>query len=143
MTVPGDCVVDASVALKWVLEEQGSAEAAMLLDGRAIFAPSLVDTEAANALWAAARRGEVSRGEAALVFDTFLAAPLRRIDLSADLTASALQIAADLDHPVYDCVYLAAGLMLDLPVVTADRRFLVAARRNAELARSVALLGVA
>jgi predicted nucleic acid-binding protein len=39
------------------------------------------------------------------------------------LAASASRLAVDLDHPVYDCFYLALAVQEQAPVVTADRRF--------------------
>jgi predicted nucleic acid-binding protein len=35
-----------------------------------------------------------------------------------------------LDHPVYDCLYLAAALDVGAPVVTADSRFVAAAAKD-------------
>lgn len=40
-----------------------------------------------------------------------------------DLTAAATRLASDLDHPVYDCFYLALAVHTQYPVVTADTRF--------------------
>lgn len=42
------------------------------------------------------------------------------IDVDID---AALQLAIDLNHPIYDCLYLALAIRLDTHVVTADRRF--------------------
>ncbi len=39
------------------------------------------------------------------------------------LLGRARAIADALDHPVYDCIYLAAAEAAQSPVVTADRRF--------------------
>jgi len=52
-------VIDASVALKWVLDETGGEAASALLDEELI-APPLWLVEAANALWRRAQRGEIS-----------------------------------------------------------------------------------
>ena len=43
-------VVDASVAIKWVVEEEGSEAAAGLLDGPGLMAPDLLMPECANIL---------------------------------------------------------------------------------------------
>jgi predicted nucleic acid-binding protein len=40
------------------------------------------------------------------------------------LTARALEIAAELRHPVYDCFYLALAESEDATLVTADRRLI-------------------
>ncbi|HEX4079413.1 MAG TPA: hypothetical protein VHX61_11145 [Rhizomicrobium sp.] len=39
------------------------------------------------------------------------------------LAASAARMAIDLDHPAYDCFYLALAVQEQHPVVAADRRF--------------------
>ncbi|MBV9552234.1 MAG: type II toxin-antitoxin system VapC family toxin [Alphaproteobacteria bacterium] len=52
-------VVDASVALKWVLDEPGS-EAAGELRSETIIAPDFWIIEAANALWRSAKVGQLS-----------------------------------------------------------------------------------
>jgi predicted nucleic acid-binding protein len=43
--LPDAVVVDASVALKWLVEEEGSPAAARLLDGPALLAPTLIHVE--------------------------------------------------------------------------------------------------
>jgi len=114
-------VVDASVALKWVLDDPG-AEAAEALLEETLLAPSLWLVEAANALWRRHMRGELThdgaRDRLAALFD----APVTGLRVEDDL-AAALELAAELRHPVYDCLYLAAALRHDAQVVTADTRF--------------------
>ncbi|MEM1128987.1 MAG: type II toxin-antitoxin system VapC family toxin [Pseudomonadota bacterium] len=135
MTAPdGARVVDASVALKWVLDEPGSADAAGLLDGRALYAPPLLQIEAANALWVVTRRGGLSADEAADALDLLDRAPFRALPRDTDVTTDALRLAQLMDHPVYDCIYLALALRLKCPVVTADRRFVRAAKATPETA---------
>ena len=57
------------------------------------------------------------------------------------VTADALRLALLLDHPIYDCLYLALALQTHPPLVTADRRFVAAHRAGIErLAASVILL---
>ena len=136
------CVVDASVALKWVLDEPGSVAASELLDGRWLFAPPLLATEVANALWVVARRGQITGAEAEDALDLILRAPFQPLPSGLNLPRRALELARLLDHPVYDCTYLALAITLEWPVVTADRRFADAASRSAEAAPFVQLLSV-
>ncbi len=122
-------VIDASVALKWVLDEPGGAEAEALLD-EALIAPGLWLIEAANALWKRAGRGEISLDEAAERLQALLNAPVATPRAEDDL-ASALSLASQLAHPVYDCLYLALAIREDTQVVTADTRFFAVAERHA------------
>ena len=57
------------------------------------------------------------------------------------LLDSALDLAIQLNHPIYDCLYLALALRHDTDVITADRRFVSAIERRPELAGRVRLLG--
>ena len=57
-------VVDASVALKWVLPQEDSDLAEGLLDrGVRLCAPAFVFVELANALWFQMRAGKLSAAE--------------------------------------------------------------------------------
>jgi predicted nucleic acid-binding protein len=126
-------VVDASVAIKWVVDETGSDQAARLLDGRPLHAPPLIFVEMANALWVMARRGRIDRAGAADALDQLRRAPFL-LPPTVDLIPQALLLAQALDHPVYDCVYLSLALVREVPVVTADRRFVAAASRDTDVA---------
>jgi predicted nucleic acid-binding protein len=55
-------VIDASVALKWFIDEDGSDRAAALLDGKELLiAPDLIVAEVCNAGWKAVRAGRRCR----------------------------------------------------------------------------------
>ena len=117
-------VVDASVAVKWLVEEDHSDEAIGLLDGGSrLVAPALLFAEAANALWAMRRRGEISAEDMSDAVDTLRAAPVSLPTPMLELAAAASRLGTDLDHPVYDCFYLALAIQTQYPVVTADQRF--------------------
>ena len=60
-----DLVIDASVAIKWVIEEPGTREALSLRRHR-LFAPDLLVAECANILWKKTRRNELTLQEALL-----------------------------------------------------------------------------
>jgi len=79
-------------------------------------------TEAANALWRRARTGDITIDEAAERFSELLNAPVASLAMEPYLDR-ALKLAMEIDHPVYDCVYLALALHHDTHLVTADRRF--------------------
>ena len=117
-------VVDASVAVKWLVSEAHSDKAAALLDGKnTLAAPELMFVEATNALWALARRGEIKNADVMEAVDVLADTPVAVPLTARQLLPSAAKLASDLDHPVYDCVYLALSMHTEHPVVTADRRF--------------------
>jgi predicted nucleic acid-binding protein len=114
-------VIDASVALKWVFDERRT-EAAIELLTEELIAPELWLAEAANALWRHVRLGETSAAEALTRIDELANAPVASMSIEPHVRR-ALQLAAQLDHPVYDCLYLALAEHHDTYVVTDDRRF--------------------
>ena len=57
-------VVDASVALKWFVDERGSFEAgALLTRGDTLIAPDLIMPEICNGTWKLVRRGMMSEAQ--------------------------------------------------------------------------------
>jgi predicted nucleic acid-binding protein len=122
-------IVDASVAVKWFTDEVGSAAARALGNsGDALIAPSLVIAELGNALWKKCRLGATARTQAIRAIEQ---APehFEALFEQAELRARALELALDLNHPIYDCFYLALALRENAPLVTADARLREAAQR--------------
>jgi predicted nucleic acid-binding protein len=116
-------VIDASIAIKWVVEEDGTAEALTLRQRTKLIAPELLTAECANILWKKVRRDELSKDEAILAARLLQAAD---VELSPTrlLLEAATRSAIELDHPAYDCLYLALAAERDCRFVTADERFL-------------------
>jgi predicted nucleic acid-binding protein len=116
-------VIDASIAVKWVVEEDGTAAALSLRRNAKLVAPELLVAECANILWKKVRRKELSKDEALLAARLLQGADLELLP-TRSLLEAATSIALELDHPAYDCLYIALATTNDCPFVTADQRLL-------------------
>lgn len=127
-------VVDASVAVKWLVEEEGS-DAALSLGERDLMAPSLLRIETANVLRTLAARRAIAPEAAADLFRLLQEAPVTLVEADDPLERRALELALSLAHPVYDCLYLALAERTGRLLVTADARFLRALAGTGEAGR--------
>ncbi len=114
-------VIDASVTIKWVIEETGTHQA-LLFRRHRLLAPDLLIPECANVLWKKVRRGELTEEEALVA-----AALLRGADIAlspmSSLLEPATRLALLLGHSAYDCFYLALAQQHNCAFVTADEAF--------------------
>lgn len=116
-------VVDASVAVKWLVDEDGSETADGILEHAAeLHAPRLLASEVANALWRKARLREIERGDAGVLAASVAQMPIAWTE-DERVCGEAARLAVGLDRPVYDCMYLALAHRLEARLVTADERF--------------------
>ncbi len=113
-------VVDASVAAKWLAPEPDSTLAEAMLDHELIV-PDLLFVEVGNILWKKQQRGEMDAAAVQIGARWLLQVPVQVHD-SASLLDDALALALHLQHPAYDCFYLALGQRAGAPLITADRR---------------------
>lgn len=134
-------VVDASVAVKWLVREPLSHEASLLLTGEvSLMAPDLLYAEAANALWAMRQRKEMTDAEFEESVETLRGAPVLVPSTLLQRTPAAARLAADLGHPIHDCFYLALAIQEKAPLVTADVRFSDRVGSHPYLSESIARL---
>lgn len=118
-----ETVIDASVAVKWFSEEEGSDRALAVrndhIDGRkTLVAPDLLVYEIANAL--RFKPGFNPRVTARALDDLFnlqveIMAP------SKELVSRGSELAFEYGITVYDSLYLSLGELLGLEVITADK----------------------
>ncbi len=116
-------VVDASVAAKWYFQEEDSAAAEALEFSARLIAPEVILAEVGNVLWKRYRRGDLDYQQLSRAI-THLPEALSKLLPIRPLFERAMHIAARLDHPVYDCIYLALAELGEGPLVTADIRLL-------------------
>lgn len=128
-------VVDASVSVKWVVQEDGTPEA-LALRAHELLAPDLWAAECANVLWKKARRKEITAEHAQLGVDLLSRSAMVLLPMRS-LMSAAVTLALRLDHSAYDAIYLAASATEGAPLVTADERL---AARAAALALPAVLL---
>ena len=115
-------VVDASVAVKWSVDETGREDALRLLDaGRDLVAPDTIFAELTNVVRKKVRFGQATREQADRAI-AGVAATLSRAVSAADLWPEALELSLTLNHSAYDCFYLATALGGGI-LVSADDKF--------------------
>ena len=91
-------VIDASIAIKWVVEEDGTDLALALRQKARLMAPDLIVAECANILWKKAQRKELSNDEALIAARLLQSAEMELVPSRA-LMESATRLAIELDHP--------------------------------------------
>lgn len=115
-------VIDASVAVKWFVRENLHDEALRLLEYRERFAaPELIVSEVTNIAWKKVVRNEISR-EQARAITIAISQYIPTLRRSVELSERALELALILNHPVYDCLYLACAEVAGGKLITADRK---------------------
>jgi predicted nucleic acid-binding protein len=118
-------VIDASVAVKWFLDEDRHEAAKEFLAGLdPLLAPRLIEVEVVSALSRRVRAGEVPKSHGAKLIERwladFLTADLLQLVEDRTLLSEAAQLAVTLDHKLPDCLYLALARHAQCPLVTAD-----------------------
>jgi predicted nucleic acid-binding protein len=112
-------VIDASVAVKWFVAEPDSAAARRIAVGEDLAAPEWLKLEVAHALDRRRRAGTVTMAECRGAVRQLK--EVVRLFPAPPLVEPGQELAAMYDLTVYDAVYLALGLQMDAPVLTADR----------------------
>ena len=120
-------VLDASAAVRII---EGSSQAAAfqqaVFEAELVLAPELMLTEVSNALWRLQRVGQL-QAEGLQLCLSRPAALVDHIEPDRHLQVEALALACHLDHPVYDCLYLALARREAAVLVTADQKLMALA----------------
>jgi len=117
-------VLDASVALKWVLTEPDSAKALSVRDDfrkqvHELLAPDVFPVEVAHALTRAERRGLIKPPQATRLLADILSTPMP-LHPYQTLLPRAVAISSAMRCGVYDCLYLALAEREGCAFITAD-----------------------
>ena len=116
------CLLDASAAVRLICGDPAVAGLEGLIrEAPLVLAPELMLTEVANTLWKLQRADQL----AGLDPQQLLAdarALVDRVEPDRHLQAEALALAIHLQHPVYDCLYLALARREAATLITTDRR---------------------
>lgn len=131
-------VIDASVAFKWIVEEPDSDKARDLIGRADLIAPVLVYSEVGNALFKRVNSGELAPSLSLREQIADLAEVLITMD-ERHVAPRAYELAVELKHPIYDCMYLALADALGDKLLTADYKF-VTRLKSHPLSRIVQLL---
>jgi predicted nucleic acid-binding protein len=120
-------VVDASIGVKWLLDEpQSDLTERLLADATTLIAPELFAIEVASVLTTRLRRGAADArlvDDAALQLREILATGVT-MQPAAHLLGRMIAMSRELNHSLYDCSYLALAEERLMPLVTADTVFL-------------------
>jgi predicted nucleic acid-binding protein len=127
-------VLDASVALKWVLPEADSPMANRLRSEyhaglHVLLAPDIFPVEIAHALTKAERQKTVPVGQGWLLWQDIIA-DCPSLVPSIPLLPRAYAIAAQMRIGIYDCLYVALAEQQSCVLLTADTRMLNALRQQ-------------
>ena len=112
-------VVDASVAVEYLLRTPLGQRAATLLDGSMLLAPELLDVEVVSVLRRALLGGHLEARRASMALTDLVAWPLERIR-HRHLVREAWACRDNLS--AYDAFYVAAARLQNAALVTADSR---------------------
>jgi len=115
-------VIDASVAIKWFCQEDGTRESEDLLS-RAfkgqieLCAPELLVYEIANALW---KGKKFPRTQIELAIETIYNSPIQLFPLDKLLAGVSVEMMAKYNITFYDASYAALAYIKQVPLLTAD-----------------------
>lgn len=118
--MPSSAIFDASVVVRWMVEDDLSPAALRASEVYRPVAPTLLGSEVANTL-----RNQVKarRYELDWCLSQMRRLPnLIQLEDERALWPMALRLAAERDHGAYDCLYVAMALTRAVPLITGDAR---------------------
>ncbi len=123
-------VVDASVVLAWVFDDESSADADRVLqrlERESAIAPAHWPLEVTNALRTAERRGRLTESELPALRSILTALPIEIVPVELSTALGGLDTARRHSLTAYDATYLDLARVRDLDLATIDPRLRQAA----------------
>lgn len=122
-------VVDASIVIKWVIQEEYTEDALKLrddfLDGKVeVHAPNILLLEIASALRKYCLKNFIKRDIADKVLELIVNSGIKLHEIDMDIALKSLKTSLDYNITVYDAVYIVIALKLNTVVYTTDDRLL-------------------
>jgi predicted nucleic acid-binding protein len=112
-------VIDASVAVEYLLKTRLGLTLAGTIEGSSLLAPELMDAEVLSVLRRATLNGHLDEGRALMAVDDLTTWPVDRI---AHRTLTRLAWTYHQAVCAYDALYIATARAHGLPLLTADGR---------------------
>lgn len=134
-------ILDASVAAKWLFEEEDSAQAVSLMElfeekRIKILVPEIFYSELANTCWKKVKQGSSTIERAVEILDRIMELPFERCS-GYELSDVGLENALRFNISVYDGLYLALAEIYLAPLVTADQKLLEACQKRFDFIESL------
>lgn len=124
-------VVDASVVTERLVRGPYTPNAqaffSAMTDLDRLIVPEFTWVECTNVIWEHLRFQGMTKPQARQLLTDLMRLPLEGKP-TKELIRRSLQIAVDHKHAIYDCVYIAMALKLNVPLITIDQKQEQAAR---------------
>jgi predicted nucleic acid-binding protein len=122
-----EVIVDASVLIAVVTNEQEKEKLVEMTGDAELVAPLSVHWEIGNAFSSLLKRKRMTLEEALQAVDSYLQIPVRYVEVEL---AESLELSSELGLYAYEADLLCSALKYRLPLVTLDGRLIQAARRR-------------
>lgn len=121
--------MDASIALRWLLDEVEASSAFDLLEKSVLHAPDFLLVEVSNVLWVKTRAQTLDRDGAQELYERLTELPITFWP-TAELLARARTASFAYDLTLYDALYVALSERSGYPLATADLGIIAALQRS-------------
>lgn len=125
-------VVDASIVLTWLFEDESNSYADEVLEVLAhqpALAPVLLVLEVSNALVMAERRGRTKKADTIGALSKLLTLPIEFSETAATRIEPIVVLAQQYGLTIYDATYLDLALFKALPIASLDARLVACAKQ--------------